>query len=115
MLEVDHTLYGRLDERPFGTWDVWLNVMNVELEQGLTERQLYGLFYGDGPDWDNAGWRELAAFFSYVLKPLEWAGLISVYEVEGGSRRDWMYFKTPLWQEAFRLETDKIVKAAVRH
>ncbi|MBU0643459.1 MAG: hypothetical protein KKA78_09585 [Alphaproteobacteria bacterium] len=115
LLEVDHTSYGRLDERPFGTWEVWLNVMNVELEQGLTERQLYGLFYGDGPDWDNAGWRELAAFSSYVLKPLEWAGLISVHEVEGVSRRDWMCFKTALWREVLRLETDEMVKAARWH
>ncbi|NHM19869.1 hypothetical protein [Tritonibacter mobilis] len=115
LLEVDHTSYGRLDERPFGTWDVWLNVMNVELVQGLTERQLYGLFYGEGPDWDNAGWRELAAFSSYVLTPLEWAGLVSVHEVEGSSRRDWMYCKTPLWGGAMRLETDEMVKVAVRH
>lgn len=115
LLEVDHTSYGRLDERPFGTWEVWLNVMNVELEQGLTKRQLYGLFYGDGSDWDNAGWRELAAFSSYVLKPLEWAGLISVHEVEGGSRRDWMCFKTALWREALRLDTDDDVPTVVQH
>lgn len=115
LLNVDHVSYGRLEERPFGTWDVWLNVINVELEQGLTEKQIYGLFYGEGPDWDNAGWRDLAAFSSYVLKPLEWAGLVSAHEVEGGSRRDWVCFKTVLWREALQLDTDEMVKAKTRH
>ncbi len=54
-------------------------------------------------------------FFSYVLKPLEWAGLISVLEVEGGSRGDWMYFKTPLWGEVLRLDTEEMVTLTVRH
>ncbi|WP_116600044.1 hypothetical protein [Primorskyibacter marinus] len=115
ILEVDHSSYARLDERPIGNWDVWLNVMNVELEAGLSEKQVYGLFYGEGPDWGNAGWREMAVFSSYVLKPLEWAGLVSVHEVEGSDGRSWMHFKTPLWGEALRLETDKMVKVAVRH
>ncbi|AVW91363.1 hypothetical protein [Celeribacter baekdonensis] len=115
ILEVDHSSYARLDERPIGNWDVWLNVMNVELEAGQSEKQIYGLFYGEGPDWGNAGWRGMAIFSSYVLKPLEWAGLVSVHEVKGGSRHDWMYFKTLLWSGVLRLETDEMVKATVRH
>jgi hypothetical protein len=26
----------------------------------LPEKQVLGLFYGEGPDWGNAGWREMA-------------------------------------------------------
>ena len=115
IFEVDHASYARLDERPFGKWDVWLNVMNVELEIGLSEKQVYGLFYDEGPDWGNAGWREMAVFSSYVLKPLEWAGLVSVHEVEGSRRHDWMHFKTSLWGGVLRLDTDEMVKPAVRH
>ena len=31
ILRVDHASYGRFDDRPFGKWDVWLNVINIEL------------------------------------------------------------------------------------
>jgi hypothetical protein len=116
ILDVDHSSYARLHERPFGKWDVWLNVMNVELENGLAEKQIYGLFYGEGPGWGNADWREMAIFASYVLKPLEWAGLVSVHElVDDSDVRAKMYFKTPLWAALLRLETDEMVSAAVRH
>lgn len=52
-----------------------MNVINVEADHGATERPLFGAFYGEGPDWDNAGWREMAALSSWVLRPVEWAGL----------------------------------------
>jgi hypothetical protein len=35
-----------------------MNVFNIEADYGATEKALFGVFYGDGPDWDNAGWRE---------------------------------------------------------
>lgn len=54
-------------------------------------------------------------FSSFVLKPLEWVGLVSVQGVEGGSQNDLVYFKTPLWREVLRLETDGMVQPAVRH
>ena len=72
---IDHASYARFDDRPFGTWDVWINVINVEADHGTTERALCAAFYGEGHDWDNAGWREMAAFSSCVLRPLQWAGL----------------------------------------
>ena len=48
VLDVDHTTYGRLDDRAFGKWVVWLNVINVEVENGASERELFGAFYGKG-------------------------------------------------------------------
>lgn len=115
ILNIDHASYGRLDDRPFGTWDVWLNVMNSEIENGMSERQLFGEFYGEGPDWDNAGWRALAAFSLYVLKPLEWSGLISIHEVEEAGQISQMIFKTPLWRSALKLDTDDVLEPAMRH
>jgi hypothetical protein len=115
VLDVDHTSYGRLDERPFGKWDVWLNVTNVEAENGISERKLFGAFYGEGPDWDNAGWREMAAFSHYVLTPLKWSGLISVHEAEDAGRFAQICFKTPLWRSALQLETDDILERAAVH
>lgn len=115
VLQFDHSSYGRLDERPFGKWDVWLNVINVEAESGASERELFGVFYGDGPDWDNDGWRDLAAFSHYVLKPLEWSGLLSIHEAGDAGKLSHMCFKTALWRSSMKLDTDDIVVSALRH
>lgn len=40
VLRIDHAAYNRFGEGPFGKWDVWMNVMNVEGDQGATERSL---------------------------------------------------------------------------
>ena len=115
ILNIDHASYGRFPECPFGKWDVWLNVINVEIENGVSERKLYGAFYGEGPDWDNANWREMAAFSSCVLKPLEWSGLISMHESKEQGRLAHMCFKTPLWRSALKLDTDHLLAPASRH
>lgn len=115
ILDVDHASYGRLQDRPFGDWDVWLNVLNVEVENGISERRLYGLLYGEGPDWDNEGWREMAAFSHCVLKPLECSGLLSMHEAVEEGRVAHICFKTPLWRSVLHLETDDLLIAATRH
>lgn len=108
VLNIDHSSYSRFDEPPFGNWDVWLNVTNVEMDQGATEQQLYAVFYQEDADWDNANWRALAQFSACVLKPLEWAGLIAGPEedAERNGRMEPYFFKTPLWRTALKLETD---------
>ena len=110
LFKIDHASYSRFDEAPFGKWDVWLNVINVEADHGTTERALFGAFYGDGPDWDNAGWREMAAFSSCVLRPLEWAGLLMQISEERDGKHLHHVFKTPLWRSALRLDTDDMLK-----
>lgn len=50
VLRIDHSSYSRLGERPFGTWDVWLNVINLEADHGSTERELYAAFYDEEAD-----------------------------------------------------------------
>ena len=115
VLDVDHASYGRLDDRPFGKWDVWLNVINVEAENGVSERELFGAFYGEGADWGNAGWREMAAFSQYVLTPLKWSGLISIPKDEDAGRVADMCFRTPLWRSALELETDDMLESAPIH
>ena len=110
VLEIDHASYARFEERPFGKWDVWMNVINVEADHGTTERALFAAFYGAGADWDNAGWREMAAFSSCVLGPLEWAGLlVQTAEAREGKHLHHV-FKTPLWRSALSLDTDDMLQ-----
>ena len=110
VLNTDHASYARFDERPFGKWDVWLNVINVEADHGSSERALCAAFYGQDHDWDNAGWREMAAFSSCVLRPLEWAGLLVQVAEEREGMQLHQLFKTPLWRSALKLETDRILQ-----
>ncbi|GHE05470.1 hypothetical protein U879_03780 [Defluviimonas sp. 20V17] len=110
VLQIDHASYARLNERPFGKWDVWMNVINVEADHGTTERALFAAFYGEGPDWDNAGWRDMAAFSSCVLRPLEWAGLLVQTAEDSGGNSLHHVFKTPLWRSALKLDTDGMLQ-----
>lgn len=109
-LQIDHSSYARFEDRPFGKWDVWLNVINVEADHGSTARALFAAFYGEDHDWESAGWREMAAFSSCVLRPLEWAGLLA----ETGEVRDGKHvhhvFKTPLWGSVLKLDTDDMLR-----
>jgi hypothetical protein len=110
VLKIDHSSYARFEERPFGKWDVWMNVINVEADHGTTERALFAAFYGEEHDWDTAGWREMATFSSCVLRPLEWAGLLVQTREERDARYVHHVFKTPLWRSALKLDTDDMLR-----
>lgn len=116
VLNIDHAAYSRFDDRPMGAWDLWLNVINVEADQGASEHDLYAAFYGDGADWDNAGWRNIAAFSACVLLPLEWSGLIAMtHEDTFDARLVHHVFKTPLWRSVLKLETDELLEPVQLH
>jgi hypothetical protein len=114
ILNIDHSAYSRSGEQPLGTWDVWLNVLNVEAENAATELELYEVFYGPLGDEPMAWWAT-SAFYSCVLHPLCWAGVLLEHRDQGSKRSDAVYLKTPLWAEWLQLDTDKIVKPAQRH
>lgn len=110
VLRIDHAACSRLAEAPFGKWDVWMNVMNVEADHGATERSLYQAFYGPPKDDLAGGWRELSAFNSCVLQPLEWAGLLQLVTDNGGGRYTDHVFKSQLWRSVLKLDTDDMLK-----
>lgn len=112
LFQIDHASYSRFDEHPLGKWDIWMNVINVEADQGTTEAALFEAFYGEPEDWHTAGWREMAAFSSCVLRPLEWSGLLSETREDSDSKRVRHVFKTSLWRSALKLETDDMLRPA---
>lgn len=107
ILRVDHASYSRLKELPFANWDIWLNVVNVEADQGTTEQHLFETFYGEKADWAKANWRETAAFSSCVLRPLEWVGFLERSEQMQVGHRIGHVFKTPLWSSALSFKPTK--------
>lgn len=110
VLQVDHASYSRFDERPFGKWDVWLNVITVEADHGTTEAALFKTFYGEPQDWHTAGWREMAVFSSFVLRPLEWAGLLYETREDGEGKQLYHVFKTPLWRSVLNLDSNDMLR-----
>jgi len=88
-------------------------VINVEADHGTTERKLFAAFYCDEYDWDNAGWREMAAFSSCVLRLLEWAGLLVQTQVGREGRNMHNEFKTSLWRSALKLDTDDMLRSVI--
>lgn len=110
ILKIDHASYARFEGRPFGKWDIWMNVINFKANLGTTERALFAEFYEDEHDWDNAGWREMAAFSSCVLQPLEWAGLLVQTREENEGKHVHHVFKTPLWRSVLKLDTDEMLE-----
>ena len=114
IFNIDHSAYSRSGEQALGTWDVWFNVLNVEAENTATELELYEVFYGKLSDAPMA-WRATSAFYSCVLRPMRWAGLLLDHKDQGSKRSEAVYLKTPLWPAWLQLDTDDIVELAQRH
>ena len=114
IFNIDHSAYSCGGELALGTWDVWFNILNVEAENAATELELYEVFYGKLSDAPMA-WRATSAFYSCVLRPLCWAGLLLEHRTQGSKRSDAVYLKTALWPAWLQLDTDDIVVSAQRH
>ena len=110
VLRFDHAAHNRFARGPFGKWDVWINVMNVEADQGAKERSLYKVFYGPPNDERAGSWRELEIFSACVFQPLQWAGLIQLVPDEASGYCTDHVFKTPLWRSVFKLDSDDMLQ-----
>ncbi len=110
LFQIDHVSYSRFDDCLFGEWDVEMNVINADADHGTTEAALFETFYGEPQDWHTAGWREMAALSSCVLRPLEWAGLLIETREDGAGKYVHHVFKSPLWRSALNLDTDEMLR-----
>jgi len=118
LFEVNHTGYTRFSDGPLlGNWDMFLNILNVEAEDGITGADLRRKLYGDpdhgpGPRYDDI----LGSLYLNILRPLCWTGLLQMSQAKGFQSAERSVFtKTPLWQAALKLETDSLVQRATRH
>lgn len=114
LLHVNHEYLSRRPTQLTGNWDLFLNVLNVEAENGVTTAAFRDTLYGphDAPGYDDA----LGGLYVQVLRPLCWAGLLVEHGAPGtvsfGPRT---FIKTPLWRAALQLNTDSQVQPATRH
>ncbi len=114
LFRVDHVGTSRFADEPvLGNWGIFLNVLNVETEDGATGGDLRRVFYGKpGPGFDAM----MSGLYIQVLRPLCWAGLLEKQEGDSRSRsEDALFVKTPLWKSALVLDTGAGVAPATRH
>ena len=113
---IDHSQYTRNGDTLVGNWDIFLNVINVEAQNSVTEERLCSLLFGVREEdiW-RAHYRLAAAFYIHVLRPLCWVGVMDEYRIGKGLSRREPFAKTPLWPVALGLETDRDVRPSTRH
>lgn len=114
LFEVDHARFARVRTRPIGNWDIFLNVLNVEAEDGISGAEISRKLYGE-PDTGSGFSHALSSLYVQVLRPLCWTGLLQEQLTKGISVAGIVFIKTPLWRIALRLNTDDFLKPAVRH
>ena len=113
LFETDHLAFSRRQERPIGNWDLYLNVLNVEAENGVSGRVLDQVFFGTGSKEQYN--YDLSNLYVQILRPLCWTGLLSEHRTRGQGLEEGTFAKTPLWHASLHLETDDMVKPATRH
>lgn len=114
LLRVDHGRYSRgRAEAPMRHWDIYLNVLNVEVDGCATGARLREALFG--PPETGSGYDDiLGSFAMQVLRPLCWLGLLE----KVGTGRGWSdetYAKTPLWRAVMRLDTDHYLTPIIAH
>jgi hypothetical protein len=89
--------------RLMGGWDIWLNVIDIEAQAGVTGRALTETFYGPvDPAYPYDP--KVGALYSGVLKPLIWTGLLTEDMPNGRKIGDRVYTVTPLWKRYLELD-----------
>ncbi len=98
-------------------WDVFLNVLNVETEDGAAGAHLRQILFGEPdpspfPRYDEM----MGSLYTQVLGPLVWTGLLQETRLNGSFRsQDSLFTETPLWKAALKLDTDSTVQSATRY
>jgi hypothetical protein len=110
LFRYNHGRLSRIDFTAPGNWDIFLNIINVEAQQGLTEAHLVKTLYGLEPPSDpfyqvyrNHQW----FLVSNVLRPLTWIGFLEETRASDDRFADRIYWKTPLWSKCLTLDTDR--------
>lgn len=118
LTEFNHSALSRFDAaeaRP--DWRIYLNILNVEAEGGVTGARLREIFCEDPTERDRPSCDDgLHALSLYVLRPLIWMGLLEKINGEPQYQLEQATFvKTPLWEASLVLGTDGLVRSPTLH
>lgn len=107
---IDHSQYTRFEDRVVGNWDIFLNVINIEADNGTSEERLCSILFGRSEDDIRLRDHRLAAaFYIQILRPLCWLGLLIDHRNQVGLNERSMFLKTPLWSAALDLDTNMLL------
>jgi len=112
---VDHNQYTRVRHQLMGNWDIFLNVINVEAQAGVSEERLCSVLYGGEEEYRRHEFELSGTFYIHILRPLCWAGLLQAHRTGKRFMKSEIYTKTPLWSAALKLETDRHLHEPTRH
>lgn len=118
LFRINHASMSRFDDAPIlGNLDVFLNVLNVETEDGATGAHLRRVLFGEPETGPLSRYDEvMGQLYIQVLRPLCWAGLLQQERGTTSYRfEEAVFMKTPLWCVALRLDTDRLVRKQIRH
>lgn len=118
LFRYNHGRLSRIDFTAPGNWDIFLNIINVEAQQGLTEAHLVKTLYGLEPPTDpfDREYRNHQWFLvSEVLRPLVWIGLLEETRETEDHLADRIYWKTPLWSKCLKLDTNRYLSEPTKH
>jgi len=113
LFEYNHGRTSRFNETAPGNWDIFLNIINVESEGGVSEAALVKIFYGleKNPDSFDRDYHMHKSFlFTHVLRPLTWIGFLAETLTGTDYLAPRLYSKTPLWRLCLKLDTDNMVQ-----
>lgn len=103
LFEDPHRLFMRQEHGVFGSWDVWLNVMDIETTHGATGKHITDTFYGVEVEPNEFDPRT-SRLHSSVLEPLIYCGLLDENRDSGRKLVERVYSKTQLWQSYLQLD-----------
>ena len=96
--DVSHQRDGLL-----GSWDIWLNVLDVEADTGVSGQKITETFYGPAPV-NMAYDLRTSTLYDRVLMPLVWCGLLTENMDIGRILSERVYTKTALWGSYLKLD-----------
>lgn len=108
---LDHEPYTRFGDSLTGDWDIFLNIINVEAQTGLTEERFRVVLFGV----DEVDMRLASLLYVHVLRPLCWSGLLIEHRHGEPYPSKRLYTKSPLWPVVLDLETDSLLSPATQH
>lgn len=106
IFDAEHFRYLRRQRGILGTWDIWLNVIDIEAQTGISGKALTETLYGPALD-DQSYDSRTSALYDGVLQPMVWAGLLDENKDLGRKLAERVYTVTPLWQRYLELDAKK--------
>ena len=111
LCDFDQTPHTRFGDRLQGDWGIFLNILNIEAQAGITTDRFASLVTGITEEGLKLDYHFRPLVSVHVLRPLAWAGLLIEHRIDG----DRLFTKSPLWPLVLKLETDAFLIPVIQH